>query len=118
MMNEIIGYDDERIYDNHGNLLHYKYTNGYEDWYIYDEKSRRIYTKCSNGFERWEEYYDEFNLGYLRDNNGKERWFKYTEGYSWGDKISQKEFEWIKFKKKEKEFNSREKVSRFRLMDI
>ncbi len=84
-------------YDDRGNLIYWKHFGDYiyEEWRKYDENNRKIY--CNE--------------------NGNEFWFKYDKrGRKWI--ITEKEFKEIEFRKKEKEYLSRTKCSRFEIMDI
>ena len=62
----------------------------------YDENNNVIYRKFSSGYEDWYKW-DKW------DNNTK---------------ITEKEYKEIEFRKKEKEYLSRTKRSRFEIMDI
>ncbi len=91
-MNETI-----REYDKNNNLIRSKYFDGYEIWSEYDENNNKIHYKDNDDFEEWYKY----------DNENNEK-----------IKITKKEYKEIKFRKEEKEYLSREKVSRFEIMDI
>ena len=87
--------------DSRGNLIYYRgyyrgYGEQYEIWREYDDKNRVIYHKGSFG---WIVYY------------------RYNEEGK-AVVITKKEFEQIKRGKEQKEFLSREEVSRFELMDL
>ncbi len=82
-------------YDNKGNCVYLK-TNGYEYWSEYDENNRIIHWKNSVGEEQWWEYGED----------------------NWAIEITEQKLKEIEFKKQEKEFLSRNPISRFRLMDI
>ena len=84
-------------YDDKGNLIYCKYpTSGCESIYKYDENNNLIYWKHANEDEFWREY----------DENSNEI------------EITEQEYKEIEFRKKEKEYLSRTKCSRFELMDI
>ena len=61
-------------------------------------------------------YNENNNLIYFKDSNGLEYWYKYDKNGR--IKITEKEYKEIEFRKKEKEYNSRTKCSRFELIDI
>ena len=88
-------------YDDRDNLIHFKedyHGFGYiEYWSEYDENNNKIYYKNNT----WDE----------------EHWYKYDENNN-EIEITEKEYKEIKFRKKEKEYNSRTKCSRFEIMDI
>ncbi len=86
-----------REYDENNNLVYYKYPDGLEIWWEHDENNNIIYTKDSEGL--------------------REEWYKYDENNK-RIRITEKEYKEIEFRKKEKEYNSRTKCSRFELMDI
>ncbi len=111
-------------HDKKGNLIHYRWGDGYECWREFDENSNVIYRKDSDGHECWKKF-DENNkiiyrkrIGYKRigynPKTGKsfenENWYKYDKN---GNKI-----DITKEKLEEREYLSREKVSRFELMEI
>ena len=79
--------------DANGNPTHSKRYDGFELWEEFDEKNRKIHLKNSEGFEYWWKY-DKKGEIFL---------------------ISKEEFEEIKI---EKEFLSRKKCSRFKLMEL
>ncbi len=124
-------------YDKKSNLVYYKdYNNHSEHWYEYDEKNNCIYEK-SGGYERWNKF-DKSNRIYYKDCYGHESWYKYDKNnkliyekyfnfgreywYKWDNnkqiEITEQEFNEIEFRKKEKEYLSRIKCSRFELIDI
>ena len=83
----------------------------------YDERGNLIYHKNSTGYEIWREYDKNNKLFHQKQENGCDYWFKYNED----DKpicITEKEYKEIEFQKKEKEYLSRTKCSRFEIMDI
>jgi len=81
------------------------------------KKNNLIYHKEHDGYGTWKEFDENKNLIYFKDINENEDYYKYDDKKR-SIKITKQEFEQIKRIKKEKEFNSRTKVSRFRLMDI
>ncbi len=104
-------------YDEKGNLIYEKDSSGFEKWRKFDENNNRIYFKNSKGYDYWSEYDENNNEIYWKDSDGIEDWKKVGEfGYCIG--ITEQEYNDIKFRKKEKEYNSRTKCSRFELMDI
>ena len=84
----------EEKYDEKGNLIYYKSYDG--SFWRYDENDKYVYGK---------------NLGCL------EYWKKYDESGRIIE-ITEQEFRNIEFRIKEKEYLSREKCSRFEIMDI
>ncbi len=112
--------EEIKKYDYRNNLIYLKSPDGYELWEKYDENNNLIHHKRFDeyGFfyEFWCEY-DENNLMYYKNSNNYEKWYKYDNS---GKRIetTEKEYKEIEFRKKEKEYNSRTKCSRFELMDI
>ncbi len=99
------------------NLIYKKYSDGYEYWRKCDENNNCIHYKASNGYEYWKKY-DEFsNLIHYKDSYSIKYWWKYDENNE-PMEITEKEYKDIEFRKKEKEYNSRTKCSRFELMEI
>ena len=86
-----------RKYDKRDNLVYYKYPDGFEIWWEHDENNNIIYTKDSEGL--------------------REEWYKYDK-LNKRINITEKEYKEIEFRKKEKEYLSRTKCSRFEIMDI
>ncbi len=84
---------NEEKYNKNNNLIYYKDSYG-EYLKEFNENNNKIYNKSSTGYEIWREY-DE--------NNNKIKITKEKE---------------LKFRKKEKEYLSRKKCSRFEIMDI
>ncbi len=130
-------------YDKRDNLIHYKDTFRNERWYEYDENNNMIYYKNGHYVEYWKKYDDRGNLIYLRKFNGwsyYEEWTEYNEDnkeicyrdtryfligeyYKYDNggnqiQITEKEYKEIEFRKKEKEYLSRKKCSRFEIMEI
>ncbi len=103
-------------YDENKNLIYRKGSDGYESWRKYDKNNNLIYCKWANGFEEWKKYDENNNRIHCKDSNGFERWYKWEDHNSIN--ITKKEYKEIEFRKKEKEYNSRTKCSRFELMDI
>ncbi len=58
------------------------------------------------------------NLIYFKNSSGYEFWQKFDENNIYAIEITEKEFNEIEFRKQEKEYLSRKKVSRFELIDI
>ena len=82
----------------------------------YDDRGNLIHYKHSDGFEYWREFDENNNRNYYKNSNGCELWFKWEDGER--IEITQQEFKQIKRNKRQKEFLSREPVSRFELMEI
>ncbi len=62
--------------------------------------------------------YDENNnLIYFKDTDNEEYWYKYDKNNN-RIEITEKKYKNIEFRKKEKEYLSRTKCSRFELIDI
>ncbi len=107
---EIMGYDER------GNLIHYKCSNDFEWWRKYDENNNRIYFKGylgSDYYEEWDKYDKNRNIIYCKSNIGSkkyEAWFRYDK--------NNKRIDITKEKIEEKEYLSRTKCSRFKIMDI
>jgi YD repeat-containing protein len=80
--------------------------------YEYNKNGYEVYFRGFNGHEHWKEYDEDNNLVHFKDSDGSESWFKWKENER--TRITKNEFEQIK----EKEFLSREYVSRFELMEI
>ena len=83
----------------------------------YDKNGNLIYIKKFNNDEHWWEFDENNNLIYEEDSSGYEFWAKYGENNN-RIEITKQEYEEIKFRKEEKEYNSRTKCSRFSLIDI
>ena len=64
-----------------------------------------------------ERYDENNNLIYYTSSFGYEHWLKYGENNR-RIEITEQEYKEIEFRKKEKEYNSRTKCSRFELIDI
>lgn len=105
-------YEEFFNYDKDNNLIHTKNSNHMECWYEYDINRNKVYLKINN-YVCWYKFDKNNKMIYCKSNSGFESWYK--EGYK---EITQQEYKWIEFKKKEKEFLSRTPVSRFKLMDI
>ncbi len=103
-------------YDGNNNCIYYKKSSGYEVWRKYDKNNNLIHYKNSDGYEVWEEYNKNNNLIHYKDSTGLEYWYKWDNGEE--IEITEKEFKNIEFRKKEKEYNSRTKCSRFEIIDI
>jgi len=82
-------------YDKNGNLIYYKAPNGLGIWQDYDENNNKIHYKTSGGYESWYKFEESKRI-----------------------EITKKEFDYIKFKEEEKEYLTRDKYSRFEILDI
>ncbi len=103
-------------YDEKGNKIYQKNPNGFEYWQEYDENNNIIHYKTSNG-EWWWKYDENNNLVYSKRSFGYENWYKCDKNNK-RIKITEQEYKEIEFRKQEKEYLSREKCSRFEIMDI
>ena len=103
-------------FDKKGNLIYYTDSSGFERWMKYGISNNCIHYKDSNGYEYWKKY-DGNNRIYYKNSNGEETWFKWTKNGA-PIKITEQEYKEIEFRKKEKEYLSRKKCSRFEIMDI
>ncbi len=83
----------------------------------YDVRGYLIYKKYSDDDEVWYKYNENGNLIYYKNPKGLEYWWKHDENNR-ATAITKKEFKEIEFRKQEKEYLSRTKVSRFELMEI
>ncbi len=102
--------------DKNGNLIYYKSSSGWEKWYKYDENNNQIHYKDSAGFEYWSEFDGDNDEIHCRNNKGDKAWYKWKNDNR--IYITEKEYKEIEFRKKEKEYLSRKKCSRFELMEI
>ena len=104
-------------YDEKGNVIYEKFPGSFGHWYKYDENNNQIYWKRSDGWECRSEYDENNREIYYKSCNGYGCWYKYNKS---GNRIeiTEKEYNDIEFRKKEKEYNSRTKCSRFELIDI
>ncbi len=115
--------EEIKKYDENNRIIYYKKSNGSEFWWEYDENNNKIYFKKNidlgfwEEFESWRKYDENNNEIHYRNNEGKEYWYKYDENNNSID-ITEQEYKEIEFRKKEKEYNSRTKCSRFEIMDI
>ncbi len=107
----------EQKFDKNDNLIYWKNSDNFEKWIEYDKNNNEIHFKYSSGFEYWQEYDENNREIYYKNSNGWEYWKKYDKNNN-VIIIIEKEFKEIKFRKKEKEYNSRTKCSRFEIMDI
>ncbi len=83
----------------------------------YDKNNNLIYIGFISGYEIWRKYDENNNLIHWKNSYGDENWYKHSE--SGGQiEITEKEYKNIEFRKKEKEYNSRTKCSRFEIMEI
>ncbi len=83
----------------------------------YDERGNLVYYNYPGGVEYWKKYDERNNLIYWKNNLNCECWYKYDENNNYFI-ITEQEYKEIEFRKKEKEYNSRTKCSRFELIDI
>ena len=106
-------------HDDKSNLVYYKnIITGYECWREYDENNNEIHWKTSDDRESWYIYDENDNLIYWKYySSGYKGWYKYDENDN-KIKITEQEYKEVEFRKKEKEYLNRTKVSRFELMDI
>ncbi len=104
-------------YDDRGNLVYNKDTYDNEFWWKYDENDNEIYYKSSDGNGYWKEYNKNNKIIHFKTFFGDEIWWKYDES-DIASYITEKEYKEIEFRKKEKEYLSRKKCSRFEIMDI
>ncbi len=105
-------------YDENNNVIYCKDPNNIEHWYKYDKFNNLIYFKYLNKKERWyEEWYENNKLIHFRNCVDWEYWKKYDENNK-SILITEKEYKNIEYDKKEKEYNSRTKCSRFEIMEI
>ena len=88
--------EEIKKYDDKENLVYWKFFDGYEEWYKYDENNNQVYCKNSIG-DKW--------------------WYKYNK-YNEQITATEQEYNEIEFRKKEKEYLSRTKCSRFEIMEI
>ena len=103
-------------FDERGNRIYYKYSLS-EIWQEYNKNNNWIYCKHgNNGWKCWRKFDEYNNCIYYKTNDGRECWYKNDENKH--TRITEKEYNEIEFRKKEKEYNSRTKCSRFELMDI
>ena len=102
--------------DKNGNLIYYKSPIGWEKWYKYDKNNNLIHCKDSSGFEYWSEFDGNNDEIHCRNNKGDKAWYKWKNDNR--IYITEKEYKEIEFRKKEKEYLSRKKCSRFELMEI
>ncbi len=83
----------------------------------YDENNNLIYFKDVDGFEEWRKFDDNRYLIYHKLYYDYENWYMYSD-LGRRIEIKEKEYKNIEFRKKEKEYLSREKCTRFELMEI
>ena len=131
-------------YDERGNLIYQKFLNGgeywkeydknnnlkyvkwggdldWEEWYEYSKNRKVVYhkgrmNKINYVSERWQEYDKNDNRIHYKHSDGDERWYEYYKGHK--IEITEKEFEYIQYNIKIREYDSRTKCSRFELMEI
>ncbi len=101
-------------HDHRDNLIYRKSTCGKEYWYEWNDDGDVTYYKNPDGYEYWFFVYKDCSLAYLKNYDGIEFWYKIERFGVERVKITKQEFEKIR----EKGFLSREKVSRFELMEI
>ncbi len=110
--------EDIKKFDENNNLIYCRYCDFYEYWREYDKNNNLIYEKHSTGIEKWWKYNENNKYSrHYKESNGPEYWYKYSD-LGRRIEITEKEFNEIEFRIKEKEYNSRTKCSRFELMDI
>ncbi len=83
----------------------------------FDKNGNKIYCKEVSGFEFWQEFDENNRKIHWKDSAGSESWYKYNKN-NIRLKITEQEYRNIEFRKQEKEYLSRRKVSRFEIMDI
>jgi len=104
-------------YDEKGNIVYVKSSDG-EFWFRHDERGNIINSRMADGPMLWREYDENDNEIHLVHSSGEESWYKWIANVEKME-ITRREFEKIKKKKKkQKEFLSREPVSREELIDI
>ncbi len=112
--------EEIKKYDKNNNLIYFKNSKGSEYWMGYDKNNNKIHNKTSYGFEEWAKYDENNNVihsKYIDSYNCYNHWYKYDENNKQIG-ITEKEYKDIEFRKKEKEYLSRTKCSRFEIMDI
>ena len=111
-------------YDKNNNEIYYKNSNGWECWSKYDNRNNNIYYRQLNNFgtyyEEWRKFDEDNNEIYYRDTRYflEGSWYRYDKNGKFIKEITEKEFNEIEFRKKELEYLSREKCSRFEIMEI
>ncbi len=104
-------------YDKRGNLIYWKDVHNLEHWKEFDGNNNEIHYKCSNGIEILNKYDKNNNRLYSKCTNGYDLWYNYDKmGFING--ITEKEFKKIEYNIKIREYLSREKCSRFEIMEI
>ena len=113
-----MGNKEETIYkfDERGNCIYYKNSVGREYWRKFDKNNNCVYYKNFID-ERWYKYDENNKLIYCKISDGREVWYKQDRNNK-NIYITEKEYKEIEFRKKEKEYLSRTKCSRFEIMDI
>ncbi len=104
-------------FDENNNLIYHKHSDDREYWYKYDKNNNRINFKGSSGYESWQKFDENNRVIYYKNSIRTEYWCKYDDNSN-SIYITEQEYKNIEFRKKEKEYNSRTKCSRFELMDI
>ena len=104
-------------YDEKGNLIYYRNISGDECWAEYNKNNNLIYHTDSEDYEVWYKYDENNNEIYFKNSSGYELWNKYDKNNN-RTQITKKEYKKIQYNIKIKEYNSRTKCSRFKLMDI
>ena len=94
-----------------------KYIKDIEKWRKHDENNNLVYFKDSVGYKCWSEYDEDNRRIHFKTNINIEFWYKWNKNNDMIE-ITEKEYKEIEFRKKEKEYNSRTKCSRFELMEI
>ncbi len=105
-------------FDNRNNLIYHKTSLGNEFLRKYDKNNNVIYYKSTSGYQLWFKYNEKNRLIYFKDNYNDALWYKYNDNNNKKIVITEQEYNEIEFRKKEKEYLSRKKCSRFEIMDI
>ncbi len=104
-------------YDKNNNIIYKKFPSNIEYKYKYDKNNNIINFKSSSGREYWYKYDEKNRITHYKNNKGREHWYMYNN-YGKKINITKQKFDNIEFRKKEKEYSSRTKCSRFELMEI
>ncbi len=103
-------------YNENNKLIYIKYSDGHEYWKKYDKNNNLIYYKDFLGYEKWREYDKNNNVIYYKSSDSHEYWCKWENNKK--IEITEKEYKYIQYNIRIKEYNSRTKCSRFELMEI
>ena len=109
--------EEVKKFDKNNNEIYHKHSDGIEYWYKYDKNNNRINFKGSSGYESWQKFDENNRVIYYKNSIRTEYWCKYDDNSN-SIYITEQEYKNIEFRKKEKEYNSRTKCSRFEIMDI